>query len=97
MDTSSTARVFAYNNKWWDAKDLPASLRKGTLKIIERLKERDFIESVESGGKTWDVYQTISSGQMFFLALRITDEKVAEAVISDSMAGLRKGLVQANQ
>lgn len=97
MDMSSTAKVHAFTHRWWDAKDLPPSLRRGTKKLIERLKEKDFTETVKVGGKDWDLYQSLSSSKMFFLALRITEGQAVEVIVSDSQTSLKKALEDVSQ
>lgn len=93
---SSTGRVFGHR-RWYNPGEIPPGVDRSVKKVISRLKDKDFIETAKAGGKDWDVYQTLSSSQMWFLALRLNDQEIAEIVISDSMVGLKEALVEANQ
>ena len=71
-------------------------LKKVVNLVVQSLTDRDFVESLEVGGKWWDVYRFYSPKGPGLIALRLAPDGVPEiAAMKRTMSEVKAALAEA--
>lgn len=70
-------------------------LMKAVNRVVQTLTEDDFVESLEVGGKWWDVYRFSSPKGPGLIAFRLAPDGSAEiAAMKRTMGEIREALAE---